>query len=241
MPSAKKKFLIIIGLLLCVLLVFMFFYRNFFFPAQIYLGVNPKGIFYEKKIDVPAIEIDHDEDSDGVKDLADLVKGARADVKNKSNYKSAYYSGGYPPDNEGVCTDLLWRAFKEAGYDLKKLVDTDIKKYTAKYPRINGKPDSNIDFRRVSNVDVFLKRHAQVLTMKIEPGNVENLKEWQAGDIVTFGAPVYHTGIVSDLRRPDGVPYLIHNAGPSPREEDALLYWHENISPIIGHYRWPKI
>ena len=41
-------------------------------------------------------------------------------------YKSAYYVGGYPPATEGVCTDVVWRAFKEAGYDLKKMIDADI-------------------------------------------------------------------------------------------------------------------
>lgn len=236
-----KRMLIVGGFFVSILLVFIYFGSNFFPRAWLYLGLQNQGIFFEKKLEVQTLVIDHDEDNDGIKDLADLVKGGRADVKNKSNYKSVYYSGGYPPSNEGVCTDLLWRSFKEAGYDLKKLIDADIKNFPTKYPRTNNEPDPNIDFRRVPNVDVFLKRHAKVLAMNIEPGNVENLKEWQGGDIVTFGSPVYHTGIVSDMRRPDGVPYIIHNAGPSPREEDVLLYWHENISPIIGHYRWPKI
>ena len=32
-----------------------------------------------------------------------------------------------PPDTEGVCTDVIWRAFKNAGYSLKDMVDEDIK------------------------------------------------------------------------------------------------------------------
>lgn len=31
--------------------------------------------------------------------------------------------GGYPPDNIGVCIDVVWRAFANAGYSLKDMVD----------------------------------------------------------------------------------------------------------------------
>jgi len=31
---------------------------------------------------------------------------------------------------------------------------------------------------------------------------------------------------------------MIHNSAPTPREDDWLLYWNEDISKIIGHYRW---
>ena len=228
-----KKLWIFGGVIITIFFLYIFSYKD--------SGKEDGFIFKDKKLEVPSIEINHDEDKDGIKDLAELVEGARKEVKNKSTYKSAYYQGGYPPETEGVCTDVVWRAFQNAGYDLKKLVDADIKKNPSKYPRTEGKPDPNIDFRRVPNLDVFFKRHALVLTTTLKPGNVESLKEWQAGDIVTFGAPVFHVGIVSSERRSDGVPYIIHNAGPAPREEDAILYWHENVSKIIGHYRWPKI
>jgi len=54
---------------------------------------------------------------------------------------------------------------------------------------------------------------------------------------VTFSNPYEHIAIVSDKRRPDGVPYIIHNSGPTPRESDDLLDWP---SPITGHYRFPQ-
>ena len=56
----------------------------------------------------------------------DIVQGARIDAENKPNYRSAYYAGGYPPDDEGVCTDVVWRALKNAGHTLKDMVDADI-------------------------------------------------------------------------------------------------------------------
>lgn len=179
----------------------------------------------------------HDQDRDGIDDLDDIVQGGRAEVQRRPAYINAYYAGGYPPETEGVCTDVIWRALKDAGYNLKNLVDTDIKQNTNAYPRVNGKPEPNIDFRRVANLDIFFKRNAAILTNKIIPNDPENLKLWQGGDIVVYGAPLWHIGIVSDKRRADGVPLLIHNGGPFAAENDMLLDWP---SPIIHHYRFPN-
>lgn len=177
-----------------------------------------------------------DKDKDGLDDLADLVEGGRAEVERQPRYASAYYRGGYPPEEEGVCTDVIWRAFKDAGYDLKEMIDEDIRINMDKYPRVNGKPDPNIDFRRVPNQVSFFRNHSQTLTTEIIPGNEENLALWQGGDIVVYGAPLWHIGIVSDRRRADGVPLLIHNGGPYPSESDILLSWP---SPLVYHFRFP--
>jgi uncharacterized protein YijF (DUF1287 family) len=191
---------------------------------------------------VPVVKVERilsgsDKDSDGVDDLDDIVRGARAEAERAPTYKSAYYREGYPPEDEGVCTDVIWRAFKDAGYDLKKMVDGDIANNIAAYPRVNGKPDPNIDFRRVPNLTSYFKRHADILTTKISPGDKSNLELWQGGDIVVFGSPAPHVAIISDKRRRDGVPLLIHNAGPYAKENDCLLYW---TSPITYHFRYPK-
>lgn len=204
-------------------------------PGKLIEEVEPQSL------EVPKLVIDHDEDGDGTKDLEDILVGARKDAANKPAYRSAYYRGGYPPEDEGVCTDVIWRAFAEAGYNLKDLVDADIKENPSVYPRIQGRPDPNIDFRRVPNLIVFFNRHATVLTTEVSPGDVAILQEWQGGDIVVFGKPYDHIAIVSDRRRSDGVPYLIHNGGPYTKEEDTLLYWHQFVSPITHHFRWPKV
>lgn len=192
----------------------------------------------------PAVHIEqrystHDEDNDGVNDTQDLIDGARAEVTRQPTYLSEYYNGGYPPPEIGVCTDLVWRAFHDAGYELKQLVDADIATRPNAYPRTEGKPDPNIDFRRVPNLDVFFKKFATTLTRELKPGDAANLAEWQGGDLVLFGAPTFHIGIVSDKRTRDGVPLLLHNAGIA-REDNGILSWSRNISPIIGHYRWPS-
>jgi len=177
-----------------------------------------------------------DKDGDGIDDLRDIVAGAKAEVSRKPLYRSAYYQGGDPPETEGVCTDLVWRAFRDAGYNLKAMVDRDIRENTSQYPRVGGKPDPNIDYRRVANLLVFFRRHGLELTKEIIPGDAENLSLWQPGDIVTFGNPYEHIAVISDKRRQDGVPYLLHNAGIAS-EADQLLSWP---SPITGHFRFPR-
>lgn len=137
-----------------------------------------------------------------------------------------------------MCTDVIWRAFKNAGIDLKSLVDEDIRKNRSAYKGLIKKPDPNIDFRRVPNVDTFLKRHASILTNEVIPGNIDNLKEWQPGDIVVFSKPNQHIAIVSDRRDENSVPYLIHSYGDYAKEDVWVLYADRKILPIVGHYRW---
>lgn len=185
---------------------------------------------------VQKLEYTSDKDKDGINDMDDIVEGAKKDADNMPVYKSEYYKGGYPPDDEGVCTDVIWRALKNAGYNLKDMIDSDIKAHTSDYPGVEGKPDPNIDFRRVRNLYVFFKKYGVSLTTSLKPYDAENLKQWQGGDIVTFSDPE-HIAIVSDKRREDGVPYLIHNAGPYTMEVDNIWVW---MPGITGHFRLPK-
>lgn len=192
-----------------------------------------------EEITIERITSSSDKDQDGLNDTDDILEGARKDVENKTAYKDGYYEGGYPPENEGVCTDVIWRAFKNAGYMLKDMIDEDIRNNLDLYPRVEGKPDPNIDFRRIKNLRVFFDRYATSLTTEIIPGDAENLKEWQAGDIVIFDDPAEHIGIISDKRNKDGVPLMIHNSWPCTQENDMLLDWRDNLSTIVGHYRFP--
>lgn len=190
---------------------------------------------------IPVIALASDKDGDGLMDLADIVEGARLNAQNRPRYKDGYYSGGYPPDDEGVCTDVVWRAFKNAGYLLKDMVDEDIKNHTALYPRVGGRPDPNIDFRRIQNLIVFFGRFAEILTTELIPGDAENLYQWQGGDIIIFLEPYEHIGILSDKRDENGVPYLIHNGGPYTKEENILPLFLDAGYEIAWHFRFPKI
>lgn len=204
--------------------------------TKVRFGVEPFNYFM-KPVNITQISCPVDKDGDGLDDLKDIVAGARAEVSRKVQYRSAYYQGGNPPETEGVCTDLVWRSFRDAGYNLKEMVDKDIRENVLQYPRVEGKPDPNIDYRRVANLIVFFRRNGLELTKEISPGDEENLYLWQPGDIVTLDYPHEHIAIISDKRRPDGVPYLLHNAGPTANETDQLISWP---SPISGHFRFPQ-
>ncbi len=172
----------------------------------------------------------NDFNRNGKVDSLDILEGARLDAQNMPTYDGSYWENGYPPDNIGVCTDVVWRAFRNAGYSLRKMVDTDVKTRPEAYPNIRL-PDDNIDFRRVVNLRVFFDTHAIPLTT--DPSKTD---QWQPGDIVVFCnkfGKASHVGIISDKRAEDGTAFVIHNSGQDDREENVLY----NM-PIIGHYRF---
>ncbi|GAA0736628.1 DUF1287 domain-containing protein [Clostridium oceanicum] len=197
-----------------------------------YWNLIPKKSYKAKKFNIKTIKSKNDYNKNGIDDYRDILLGARKDAQNKPKYKSVYYEGGYPPKNEGVCTDVIWRAFENAGYSLKDMVDKDISNNLSMYPWVNGKPDKNIDFRRVPNLKVYFDRNA--ISYTLDP---HKISQWQPGDIVIFGKKYSHIAIVSDKRNSEGVAYIIHNAAQSKREEDALIKYSKK-SPITAHYRF---
>ena len=187
-----------------------------------------------KKVNVPDESSKIDKNNNEISDPIDIVNEARKEVSNKTVYKDAYYTGGYPPEGEGVCTDVIWRGFSAVDISIKNLIDEDIKKNGKEYKRVSGKPDTNIDFRRVLNQDIFFKRYAESLTTELNKDDINNLKEWQPGDIVVFIEGYEHIAIISDKRDNDGIPYVIHNS--TPQASEVRLSWFNN--PIHAHYRW---
>ncbi|MEQ8200931.1 MAG: DUF1287 domain-containing protein [Syntrophomonadaceae bacterium] len=184
---------------------------------------------------VPRMVSSQDQNRNGVPDSLDIVRGGREEVMRETIYDASYYQG-YPPEGRGACTDVIWRAFAAAGYDLKEMVDDDIRQSPAAYGQTGLHPDPNIDFRRVGNLQVFFARHAQELTTRISPGDVDNLADWQPGDIVIFGGRLEHIGVISDRSRRDGVPLMIHNCGPKASEDQYYLTnWP---TPITHHFRF---
>lgn len=214
MNSYKKYYIILLGFVL----VFSFFFLNS------KLHFLPSKVYYAKDFSLKNITSSVDADKDGVEDYKDIVLSARKYIETKPKYKSKYYIGGYPKDHYGTCTDVIWNAFKGAGYSLKDLVDEDILLNQNRYPHIK-KIDPNIDFRRVNNLNIFFQNHAKVLT-----NDKKKIKEWQPGDIVTSKN---HIAIVSDKRNKKGIPYIIHHDGWGAREANDL-----SSMKVIGHYRW---
>lgn len=186
-----------------------------------------RDLYTLARFGVVTLHSDVDRDDDFVDDYTDLMRAARAYVSTQPEYVSTYFAGGYPPEGQGVCTDVIWRALQAAGYDFKALLDEDVRKNASLYPLPNGKPDSNIDFRRVVNLRVYFERHCLSLTT-----DTADIAEWQPGDIVVYEG---HVAIVSDRRNASGQPWIIHHTGHGAFEEDAL-----NYKPITGHYRWTE-
>ncbi len=188
----------------------------------------PTTIYYASDFNIDIIKSNNDLDNDGIDDYTDILEGAKKEALNKPKYKSAYYNGGYPPEDEGVCTDVIWRSLKNAGYNLKEAVDKHIKENIEMYPAVD-KIDTNIDFRRVRNLKVYFDNNYNILT-----NDPYDISKWMPGDIVIFGTN--HIAIISDRRNKDGVSYIIHNANQPNRDEDSLIYWYESRG-ITGHYR----
>lgn len=225
--TKKKRFAILIPII-CLIWGILLFLHYVYFPF-----IGSSKVYDAIDFQIEVIKSKTDYNQNGVDDYTDILLGARKEAIAHPIYKSAYYAGGYPPETEGVCTDTIWRAFQNAGYSLKDLVDQDIKENINAYPRVEGKPDPNIDFRRVKNLKVFFDRNSKKLT-----NDISKIEEWMPGDIVIFGKDYSHIAIVSDKRNQKGIPWIIHNAGQEQREEDALYYWNL-IKGVTGHYRFP--
>jgi len=166
-----------------------------------------------------------------------IVLGARIQASEAATYTPGYFKIGYPkgdlPRGKGVCTDVVIRALRHAGYDLQKLIHEDMRKRFASYPRRERRPDSNIDHRRCPNQVWFFKKYGRSLTVKVSP---ETLAQWKPGDIVYWKLDngLDHTGVLTDRRNSNGEPWVVHNLSRC-MEEDVLTAWK-----IVGHYRYPK-
>lgn len=165
-----------------------------------------------------------------------MLEGAIEQTNQTFYYDPAYvkidYPGGDVPLERGVCTDVLIRAFRKGGVDLQKEVHEDMKHHFAVYPTKWGmtKPDSNIDHRRVPNLQTYFKRQGKELAI------TANADDYKPGDIVAWdlGGGVDHIGIVTNLLSSETKSYLIaHNIGSGARIENVLFSWH-----ITGHYRY---
>ena len=114
------------------------------------------------------------------------------------SYRKIDYPNGDVPKNIGVCTDVVIRTYRALGIDLQALVYEDMRDNFSLYPskRIWGltKPDTNIDHRRVPNLQVFFERHGESHVIS------KTAADYQAGDIVTWVLPNNrpHIGIVTD-------------------------------------------
>jgi hypothetical protein len=169
-----------------------------------------------------------------------LSNAAISIIDDKIVYTPSYVAIKYPngdvPAKTGVCTDVLIRAFRKIGIDLQKEVHEDMKANFSKYPTKWGlkKTDTNIDHRRVPNLEVFFERKGEKLKV------TQNASDYKTGDLVTWmiNGKLPHIGIVTHLK---SNPYasggkrnlIVHNVGSGQVLLDCLFNYE-----IVGHYRY---
>lgn len=176
-----------------------------------------------------------DRDGDGIVNTLDVLIGAKKLCENKaayvSNYRRLSYPGGDVPRTEGVCTDTLVRALRNAGWDLQSGIHEDALRKPKLYP-LEKPPDANIDHRRIRMMLPYFRQFFVELK-KDEP--------YLPGDLVLFDtfpskAGPDHAGIVSDRLGPSGLPLVVNNwtDGYVEAEMDLLP-----TVPITHRFRVP--
>jgi len=169
--------------------------------------------------------------------VSSLLERTTKQVTYDGSYLSISYPNGDIPENIGVCTDVIIRAYRKLGTDLQKLVHEDMAENFSLYPSKRiwalNSTDKNIDHRRVPNLQTFFKRHGE--TLKISTNNAD----YSTGDIVTWLLPgnLPHIGMVVDqINSKTGNPMIVHNIGLGPKLDDMIFDYK-----ITGHYRFVPV
>lgn len=170
-------------------------------------------------------------------EIREILESANQQIKTTTSYTQKYYSISYPngdvPKSTGACTDVVIRSFRGAGIDLQKEVHEDMRANFSKYPQKWGlrRPDSNIDHRRVPNLQRYFDRQGKSLSLS------QNGEEYKPGDVISWdlnGKGLTHIGVVSNIWNTKNNRYLvIHNIGGGTELEDVLFEWK-----MTGHYRY---
>lgn len=168
-----------------------------------------------------------------------LAAAALSHAQEQVAYDPAYYNnlaypGGDVPANKGVAADVIVRCLRKIGHDLQQLVHEDMSANFREYPQLwaASSPDTNIDHRRVPNLEKFLTRSGAELPL------TRDATDYLPGDIVVWtlanGQP--HIGIVvPGPGSRSGVPWIVHNQGAGVKWENVLFDYE-----IAGHFRFPK-
>ena len=165
-----------------------------------------------------------------------LMNSARRRIPLRETYDPSYFAISYPngdvPNDRGVCTDVVIRAYREIGLDLQALVHEDMAENFGAYPKLWGlrSADKNIDHRRVPNLQRFFERQDAEVRVTANP------RDYRPGDLVTWMLPgnLPHIGIVSDRQVAGGSrPLILHNIGHGTSEDDIFFTYR-----ITRHYRF---
>ncbi|WJS95229.1 DUF1287 domain-containing protein [Flavobacterium johnsoniae] len=172
--------------------------------------------------------------------LEKLSQAAISIIDPSIDYDPAYFKIDYPngdvPKGKGVCTDVIIRSYRILNIDLQKEVHEDMIENFSLYPKLKKwgmtKTDTNIDHRRVPNLEVFFERKGTKLPV------TQNANDYKTGELVTWmiNDKLPHIGIVTNKKSSDGKRNLIvHNVGGGQVLEDCLFEYK-----IIGHFKYEK-
>lgn len=191
---------------------------------------------FERRVELPP----GDADDDGIPDPLDVRIGAHKVLLNADHYDGRYvaltYPMGDPPRSIGVCTDVVVRALRNAGYDLQRAVAQDIAAAPRAYPMIK-RPNPSIDHRRVKTLVPFLRRHHE----RHAAAWSDAADPFRPGDVLlmdTFpdrpGAD--HIGLVADRDAEPGRPLVVNNwtDGTVSSMMDLLAF-----VPVTERFRLP--
>ncbi|CAD0008642.1 DUF1287 domain-containing protein [Flavobacterium salmonis] len=167
-----------------------------------------------------------------------LSEAAISIIDPSIDYDPTYFAIEYPngdiPVNKGVCTDVVIRSYRKLDIDLQKEVHEDMIENFSKYPNLKKwemtKTDTNIDHRRVLNLEVFFERKGTKLPVS------EDARDYKTGEIVTWmiNGKLPHIGIITNKKSEDGKRNLIvHNVGGGQVLEDCLFEYK-----IVGHFKY---
>jgi len=257
LEESRKRFnikhLLIIILVLVIALAAVISIRGFSFKKEYEPGPGLSRFLPRfRLIDMDSLGIETDEDNDGINDQEDILMGAKKQLASPAvniftlgGEEPNYYAGGDPPSDIAISTDIIARAFIEAGFILRELVDEDISNNFNEYPlRKNwGQTvsDPDIDYRRIQNLEIFFSRNAISLGTVFTGSDEVSLKSWYPGDILFFDMDrdgfTDCAAIISDYTTRNGIPKVIYNyIEPGHTVEQDILGQEE----ITGHYRYPS-
>jgi uncharacterized protein len=151
-------------------------------------------------------------------------------VRYDASYKKIVFPNGDVPAGTGCSADEIIRTYRDVGIDLQELVYNDMLRSFGAYPGNKEKrqPDTNIDHRIVTNLQVFFKRCGVTLPTSNDGA------DYAPGDIITCNLPSGQPHIAMVVPAPgSGRPWIVHNMGYGPRLEDRLFDF-----ALTGHYRY---
>lgn len=170
-------------------------------------------------------------------EIRKVLESAQEQIRTTREYTQQYFVIPYPngdvPPETGACTDVIIRSFRKSGVDLQKEVHEDMGVNFSAYPKKWGltRTDSNIDHRRVPNLQTFFTRKGKSLPITNDSPN------YKPGDVVTWdldGKGMTHIGLVSNVWNEQTKRFsIIHNIGGGVNLEDRLFEWK-----VTGHYRY---